>query len=501
MNIEVQPTECGNLSIRARQGRNTVDVVPVPSIHQWFMGTFTGLPVGSPVTIRLCMAGHDSGRHIADCRKWVGLRPLLTYADPAQFDTYLWYRRTHGSWISGDLAAPADAGTAQVPVQGVLPPELALAGLSDDGTIWQPWQEVEGGIADTDARTFTVRFTPARDTATLALHVPFTPGYHEQFLARLRAARLPGGFVDDLGSSSEGRPLAMVRVDDPAQPTPLTLDDLVRPDGTRVPVWRMHDAGAPRVRVHLLIAREHGAEHTPSWALMGALRRLLSSPRLRHRTTWLLLFLYDPDGAAHSTYHNLTDRFFPHRNHPVYGDVTPPEVVAYVRYLRAFVNSGRPLLSATSFYGLECNEGPPVLCPFINRQEKELTFDFNTAWFARLQAQGIPTGPPRQAWDEGWTPYRLHGWCWYWYRAFAPVFEINDRFPDHRLTLPGIEEIGAEYPAALAEFFDTPAGRARVAEIHAFLAQRAHERDLWFRTPMSGTPDDPSLYDMLSMGY
>ncbi len=500
MDIAMRPTECGNLRILARHGRGAVDVAPATPNHRWFMGTFTGLPVGVPVTIRLCMAGNDRGGNIADCRKWVGLRPLLTYADPTGIDTYRWYRRTHGRWISGDLLDPVDAGAALLPAQAVLLPETALAGLSADGTIWQPWQEIDGGEADVVARTFTLRFTPAHATATLALHVPFTPAYHTALLEQLRAAELPGVSVDTLGASSEGRPLCMVRVDDPAAPTPLRLDNVTRADGTVVPVWRIHDTGA-RPRVHLLIAREHGSEHTPSWTLQGALRRLLAAPRLRHNTTWLLLFLYDPDGAAHATFHTLTDRFFPHHNHPRYGDITPPEVIAYVRYLRAFVNSGRPLLSATAFYGLECNEGAPVLCPFVNRQEKELVLDFNAAWFARLQALGLPTGPPRRPWEEGYTPYRLHGWCWYWYQALAPVFEINDRHPAHRLTIPQVEEIGADYVAALTEFLDTPVGRARVAATHTFLEQRTRERDLWFRTPMSGTPDDPTLYDLLSMGY
>ena len=44
-------------------------------------------------------------------------------------------------------------------------------------------------------------------------------------------------------------------------------------------------------------------------------------------------------------------------------------MVAYARYLRAFVNSGRMLAAVTSCYGLECNEGLPVLCPHVIKQE------------------------------------------------------------------------------------------------------------------------------------
>jgi len=285
-------------------------------------------------------------------------------------------------------------------------------------------------------------------------------------------------------------------------------ETLTRADSTIVPVVRIEDKpGMPKPRVLLVNAREHGSEHVGSWVVQGVLRHLLAdtpeSRRLRKNTTWLLQLIYDPDAAANSIFHSLTDRFFPHDKHPYYGSVTPPEVIAYARYLRAFVNSGRTLVSVATFYGFECNEGEgkPVVCPNVITQEKELNLNFNEFWFTRLNKLGIPTGHPRRPWFEMWVPYRLHVWCWYWYSAMSFAFMVCDRTPRRRLDLPALERIGASYAAAMIDYLETQRGQLRLQETEQFLERRKKERELWFRTSMAGTPDDPTLYDMLSMGY
>ena len=508
--ITIVPTECFNLKI-LRRGKTQVDVAPARINHGWFAGTFEHLPVDTDVTLRICMAGNDIGGNIADCRKWVGLRPVMTYADPTQYESYQWFRRdAQGRWVSGDpcrRGASKFAGAGRTPKQKVIPEHLAEEFLSADGTTWSPWRELGEGRADTQARIFTVRERFARSTATIAMHFPYTVAYQEAFLQRLRAGKFPGVAVDELGDSTERRKLYMVRMDDPECPTPLRLGEtLTRPDGSIVPVVRIEGApGAPKPRVILLNAREHGSEHVGSWVVQGILRHLLAdtpeSRRLRRNTTWLLQLIYDPDGAANSIFHAITDRFFPHDNHPRFGSITPTEVVAYARYLRAFVNSGRTLASVATFYGFECNEGKPVVCPNVIKQEKELALNFNEFWFARLNKIGIPTNPPRRPWFELWVPYRLHGWCWYWYGAMSFAFMVCDRSPKHRLDLPGLESIGASYAAAIIDFLEIPRAQQRLQETRQFLERRKKERELWFRTSMAGTPDDPTLYDMLSMGY
>jgi len=509
-NITIVPTDCFNLKI-IRQGKTQVDVTPARVNHGWFAATFDNLPTNADFSIRICMEGNDIGGNIADCAKWVGLRPVMTYADPKQYETYQWYRRDEqGRWLSGDpcrLEAARFAGTGPTPQQEAISAELAAEFLSADGQSWSPWRELKEGNADTRSKIFTIHERFARPTVTIALHFPYTVAYQEAFLQRLLSAKFPGVSVDVLGASAEGRKLYMVRLDDPESPTPLRMGEtLTRADGTIVPVVRIEDApGAPKPKVLLLNAREHGSEHAGSWVVQGALRRLVAdtpeSRRLRRNTTWLLQLIFDPDGATNSTFHAITDRFFPHNNHPRYGNVTPPEVIAYARYLRAFVNSGRTLASVASFYGFECNEGKPVVCPNVIRQEKELTLHFNEFWFSRLRKLGIPTNPPRRPWFEMWVPYRLHVWCWYWYSAMSLAFMVCDRSPRRRLDLDELERIGASYTEAMIDFLETPRGRLRLRETQQFLERRNKERELWFRTSMAGSPDDPTLYDMLSMGY
>ena len=508
--VTLIPTECFNLKI-IRRGKGRVDVTPARVNHGWFAGTFTNLPLDAEFTIRICMDGNDIGGNIADTRKWVGLRPVMTYADPARYETYQWFKRdAQGRWVSGDpfrRGAAKFAGNGPTPVQDSIPAHLAAECLSADGDTWSPWRELKEGKGDPNTRIFTLRERFARPTATVALHFPYTVAYQDAFLQRLRAGKYPGVAVDEVGESAEGRKLYMVRVDDPECPTPLRLGETVtRRDGTVVPVVRIDDPpGAPKPRVLLVNAREHGSEHAGSWVVQGVLRHLLAdtpdSRRLRKNTTWLLQLIYDPDGAAKSVFDAVTDRFFPHENHPKYGSNTPAEVVAYARYLRAFVNSGRMLASVASFYGFECNEGKPVLCPNVIKQEKELALSFNEFWFTRLHKIGIPTNPPRRPWFEVWAPYRLHVWCWYWYGAMSFVFMITDRYPGCRLDLRALESIGASYANAMADYLETPRAQQHLAETRQFLEHRKKERELWFRTSMAGTPDDPTLYDMLSMGY
>ena len=509
--VTIIPTESFNLKVLRRKAGDRIDVAPAGVNHQWFAANFANLPVDRETAIRVCMEGNDIGINIADCRKWVGLRPLMTYADPTQYESYQWYRRdAQGRWVSGDLfarGAAKYAGAGRVPEQQVMPAHLAEQFLTNDGAVWHPWREMAEGEVDIAARTFTVRERFEQPRAAMALHIPYTFAYQEAFLQRLRAARLPGVAVDEIGRSAKGRKLYMVRVDDPEHPTPLRLGEAsAHSAGTRAPLVKIEDPpDAVKPRVMLVVAREHGSEHPSGWVLQGLLRKLLDNTaearRLREGTTWLLLPMYDPDGVANSVFHAITDRFFPHNNHPVYGSVTPPEVIAYARYLRAFVNSGRMLATVSSFYGLECNEGMPVVCPHVIKQEKELLLDFNEFWFTRLRQDGVLTNDPRRPWHEGWVPHRLHGWCWYWYGAFTAVFQLGDRFPDCRLGLCELEALGAGYATTVADWLETPQGRQRLEQTRQFLQQRAKERDLWFRTSMAGNPDDPTLYDMLSMGY
>ena len=500
--IEILPTEGLNLKIIGRHGIAGVDVAPVRPNPQWFAATFTCLPIDYETTIRICMAGNDTRWNIADCRKWVGLRPMMTYADPTRYESYVGYSRdADGRWVSDDLFACGDAryaGFGLTPAQDVIPPALAEQFLTGEGSRWFPWRELPAGEADTTTRTFTIRARFAQERATVAIHVPYTVTYLDAFLARLRAAQLPGVSVDVIGATAEGRPLRVVRVDDIEHPTPLRLN------GGTLP--RIDDPpGADTPRVMIMVAREHGTEHTPGWVMQGMLRALVAdtpeSRRLRAGTTWLLLLMVDPDGVANGVFDTFTDHIFPHEDHPRFNCETPPEILAYVRYLRAFVNSGRLVANITAFYGAECNELQPVVCPAAITLERDLLFQFNRYWFARLKRRSIITSHPKHNYYQGTIPYRLHGWARYHYGAFSVSYQVNDRYPKQRFKVCDLEQIGGHYAETLVDFLSTPPGLRRTKETRQFMNNRARERELWFHTSMAGTPEDPTLYDLLTMGY
>jgi len=518
--IEIAPVEGFNLRIIARPSPATIEVQPSPGCPNWFAGKFINLPVGQPLQIRVNMNGCDSANNTADTGKWKDLRPVYTYADPEQYATYEWFRKdAQGRWVSGDLfkkGAARLAGAGPVPEQQALPAELASRFLTDDKSVWSPWQEISGGQPDTETRIFTFTVTPEAPVMTVAMHVPYTLAFERELVARLKAARLPGVFVDELGVSGGGRPLYMIRVDDPARPAVLQITPPVNPrwedrewrnDTVRVtdlpPSVRVNTlAPGDERKLFFLDAREHPSETSGSWAVLGALKALTAdSPqaaRLRKGNTWLLLPIFDPDGVAAGAFDIRSEKCWI-SNGPGFR-ASIPETLADIAYLRAFANAGWFFAASASFYGLECTEGKTVCCPFTEFMTKERAIDFNRFWFARLQVAGISAGP-EQPWGSGAMPLRLGTGCSLRYRALALVFEINDRYPASRQTLAGLEAIGGDYPRSMLDWMATPAGMQAMAMLQKAQQGRRLEiaQDEFGKEDYN--PDKPSLNQMLVRGY
>ena len=518
--IEIAPVPGFNLTIIDQPTANVVVVQPSPKLHNWFAGKFINLPVGQSVEIRVDMHGCDTPGNVADTAKWAGLQPVFTYADPEQYASYEWFRKdAAGTWQSGDLFKHGDdrqAGAGITPAQSAVPATLAGLSLAADGQYWSPWGEIDGGTNNTDTRTFTFTVRPAQATMTIAMHLPYLLAYEQAMIARLQAAHFPGVFVDELGRSAGGRMLYMIRVDDPDAPAALHIDptgtpvlDTMQPGNRGVAITASHptihlaaEPGRPwgDRRLYLLDAREHASEHTGSWLVFGALRALLAETpaarRLRHKSTWLLLPVFDPDGVAASQYDPRTECTIAFNDQ----DATP-EALDYVHYLRAFPNAGWAFVAAATFYALECTDGKPVCCPYAWSIDRDTAIDFNRHWFARLNAAGIPAGPV-EPWSTGWLPNRLVSGCTAHYKALSFFFEVNDRFPDARMTLDRLQQIGADFPAALADWSTTPTGAAALAA--SFAQQRKRLDDGEKRQSQSEAsgrlPDQPTLYEMMTLG-
>ena len=518
--IEIAPVEGFNLRIIDRPSPTIIEVQPSPGRPNFFAGKFINLPVGRPLEIRLNMNGCDTPNNVANTGKWQGLRPLYTYADPEQYETYEWFRRdAQGRWVSGDLfkrGAARLAGTGPVPDQQAIPAGLASRFLTDDKTFWYPWQEIIGGQPNTETRIFTFTVTPEAPVMTIAMHVPYTLAFERELVKRLKAARLPGVFVDELGVSGGGRPLYMIRVDDPARPAVLQIAPPAHPRWEdrdwRGQTVRVTDL-PPSVRVNplapgdertlfFLDAREHPSETSGSWAVLGALKALTAdSPqaaRLRRGNTWLLLPIFDPDGVAAGEFDIRTEKCWT-SNAPGFR-ASIPEALADLAYLRAFANAGWFFAASATFYNLECTEGKTVCCPFAEAVTKEQAVAFNRFWFARLGAAGIAAGP-EHPWGTGALPFRLATGCSLRYRALALCFEVNDRYPDCRQTTAGLEAIGADYVRSILDWMATPAGAQTMADLRHAQQERRRKiaRDEYGNEDYH--PDKPSLHQMLVEGY
>jgi|GEM_PF-871162 len=518
--IEIAPVEGFNLRVIARPSPTTIEVQPNPRIHNWFAAKLVNLPVGQPVEIRVNMNGCDTPGNVADTAKWKGLRPVYTYADPEQYATYEWFRKdAWGRWTSGDMFKSGDellAGTGPAPEQQAIPAGLAHFFLAEEGAFWYPWQEIDGAVADTTTRTFTFTVTPAAPVMTVAMRVPYLLSFERELIARLRAARLPGVFVDELGVSGGGRPLYMIRVDDPEKPAVLQIDKPAEAqweerDWRGRTVWVTDKPPVVRAaplspgderRLMFIDAREHPSEIAGSWAVLGALKALVAdSPeaaRLRRGTTWLLLPIFDPDGVAAGEFDIRCEKCWL-SNGPGYR-ASIPEALAFVSYLRAFVNAGWFFSAAANFYSLECNEGKTVCCPFADYGRKAQAIDFNRFWFARLREAGIAAGP-EEPWGAGWLPFRLSTGCALRCKALTLTFEVHDRYPDCRLTLEGLESIGADYTRSVIDWMDTPDGQHAMADSRTAQQQRREKIELDAYGKGDYHPDKPSLFQLLVEGY
>jgi len=478
---EMIPMDGANLTLLDRLAPHRLLVEVVPTAHNWFAGRFTGLPTDGPVTIGFSMTGRDTRGNTADVAKWRGLVPVMTCADPARFESYEWFRRDErGRWISGDIFKNEQerfAGDGPLPVQRAVPAALAAQFLSADGDCWAPWREVDATETLTGVNIFRLTHAFSAPTAAVAMRVPFTYTYLQQYLDRLRAADLPGVTIEEIGTTKEGRKLQIVRLDDPDPRD-----------------------GAPPAKTILLTAREHATEPASSWVLAGALSALLRSTpearRLREDTTWLVIPILDPDGSAGGVFDGLTEMFRQAPEDPA----DCPEVFAYARYFTQYFYGGRDIDVAVSLHNVEANEAEQVVCPFVTLRDREEVLSFNQAFFRSLAEQGFVTGDPLRPWDYGFTPFRLFGWCSAQFGAFALAFEVNDRYPQQRLSLDRLQSLGGVLAVSLHDWLATPDGeiiRARVARLATL---KRLECDVHYNRAVYG-PEERTGVDLITRGF
>jgi hypothetical protein len=379
--------------------------------------------------------------------------------------------------------------------------------LSKDGEYWQAWREVIAVESLPALNLFRMTFKAANPTVTVAMRIPYSGNYLRQVVEKLQGGKAPGVCVDEIGRTKQGRPLYVIRLDDPAFPTPLQLQRTwTRPNGDVVRQIEIDGDPVPLAssrKTIVVIAQEHATEHASSHVVQGLIQFLISNKpeaiQARHDTTWLLIPIYDPDGSAESVFDRLTDQFYQHPGNDDCADMTPCEVLLYARYLRAFVNSGRKIASAVTLHNLECNEGPCLLSPFAVWRDRAVVRAFNRQWFTQLRQSEIAVGKDEPE-DIGWMNHRLFGWCATKYHALPLAFEVNDRNPATRLSLSQLHELGASLAHNLQTFFASDEGQRYLQTVCQFLREREQRKaEHWKTNPWPR--QDPSVFDYLTEGY
>jgi hypothetical protein len=448
--ITIIPGDGMNLAVEDMINPHYVVVKLNSPAHNWFAGQFKNLPTDKETAIGLSMDDNDTTGNKADVSKWKGLMPVMTYGDPTKYETYEWYTKDEkGRWVSGDLFKKGDdkyAGTGKVPTQTVIPKEAAEDFLSKDGKYWQPWREVDSAEALPNLNIFRIKQKFKFDTATVCMRIPFTYSYLQNFIDRINIHKYIGLTIDNIGWTLEGRRLQAITINP------------------------MSDININKKNTVVVIAREHATEHASSWGLMGALISVINdlenSNKHYENTNWIFIPVQDPDGSVNSDFDLLTEKF------SKYSLKSPPEVYSYSKYFVDYVDRGFTIDVVISLHNVEANECSNIFSPINSSYHSALTVPFNQEFFDSFRNSNIQVSEPDKFWSKGTVSNRLYGWCSIQFNSFDLAFEINDRYPQNRLTLKNVETIGQNLSISTVKWLQSTTGN----EWHQKVIKKLSER-------------------------
>lgn len=312
----------------------------------------------------------------------------------------------------------------------------------------------------------------ASPTATIAMRIPYSYEYQRAFLDRLRKANPAWVAIDTLYTTTTGRDIQVIRIEEAEQ------------------------TGDPTAHATILvIAREHGTEPASSWVAHGMIQRLLAddAQALRHNTTWLIVPILDPESVDAAIFAGYVESFG-----RGYTETTPEEVYEYAKYCADYVNAGKTIDIAITLHNVETNECPNLFCPFIDFSKKAATLQLNQPLFAAFQQHAYLVGDYQQPWDVGLMQARLPGWCALYYGSLDLDYEVNDRFPGNRLPLAQLQQMGAIMVQEISRYLRSEEGQRWHRMCRETLATRDAERQEYF------TRNDitrRTKQQVLSLGY
>jgi hypothetical protein len=365
----------------------------------WFMFRMTGV---AGKTIRVDLTGDGI---LLD--KWSTLNPVYCYADGLDNPD-----------LFTSSAAPPLAKSEEAWNGPVLP--------ATDGQQWHfisnVWRE------KADVFSFVQRFDS--DSAYVAMRVPFTPRYNEQYLRRLSANQFVK--VIEVGRSRENRPLLLAEIG-----SGLLTDEQNKP-------------------CVLVYAREHADEPDGSWVAQGIIEYLLKDgshgASLRNQCTFLVIPLLDPDAASENMHEGMIATFFNGR--------ASAESIAYANWFQAWADAGKRLDLVVDLHNVQSAESPNVACATVEGEDERLRMCVSLHSMILASMQHSSMSVTIRPWMRGIFSTRLGGWLSGNFGPLSLAYEINAQAPERHLTLDQLNGMGAAFCGAIGRFFASPDGTA-----------------------------------------
>jgi hypothetical protein len=255
------------------------------------------------------------------------------------------------------------------------------------------------------------------DEVKVAMRVPFTLSDEAALMAEARRAKAAEVEVEvaEVGKSVEGRALHVVKVS---------------------------SGGDEGERTHpciLMYAREHADEQDSSWAVAGALRRVLANDEtakeLRAKFTFMFIPVLDVDSAAISRHAKVFSTFLVRS--------TSPESLKYGEYFQKWMRSGKSLTIVFNFHNMESAEGVHLVPPLFPRTDSSMlgpTKALHNRVSEDLRGHGFTVG--QDSWDKGESPERLGGWISATCGAVHLPYELNLQESNKHLRYGDISYLG-----------------------------------------------------------
>lgn len=324
------------------------------------------------------------------------------------------------------------AVASQAPSDGTMPV------LPD--TLAQQWHYVSEAWHESGRLCIRHKFD--RHAAYITFRVPYTPGYNEAYISSLKAS--PHVERIEIGRSGQGQPLEILKI--PAGPP--------EPERTKPCV--------------LMYAREHPDEQDCSWIAQGAVQFLASDdPQardLRKRFTFLVVPLFDPDGAADGIHENIIGGFAPAR--------VTPETLAYAAWFKRWVDDGRRLDLVIPLHNPPPGSRFHLACPMMENDptrlkqcEKAHAQVLSTLTESGFTVRNTP-------WDKGTLPERLSGWLADSYGPLVLPYEVNSLTPKRQLNLAELRQIGERLAVAAGRYLSSSSAVALMTQIDVLRTAR-----------------------------